>query len=173
MTRVMYQMKLPKTFEGLLWRSWAADLESNIGCRCCFPSQLPRIARWGHVPNEVALRQPHLVHDPTERSGQLTWRLLSKSAVQDRPVKRLRAGIACLQHALFSCPCNVSMAVCVLKSASSLPGSGYGDADAVKRLRGKPFRGTCSLSAMCHASSQTCAADWARKVQLHVAVRAI
>ena len=31
-TRVMYQMRLPKTFEGLLWRSWAADLESNIGC---------------------------------------------------------------------------------------------------------------------------------------------
>ena len=38
-TRVMYQMKLPKTFEGLLWRSWAADLESNIGCTMTFRSR--------------------------------------------------------------------------------------------------------------------------------------
>ena len=38
-TRVMYQMKLPKNFEGLLWRSWAADLEGNIGCNVVFRSR--------------------------------------------------------------------------------------------------------------------------------------
>ena len=38
-TRVMYQMKLPKNFEGLLWRSWAADLEGNIGCIVVFRSR--------------------------------------------------------------------------------------------------------------------------------------
>ena len=112
-------------------------------------------------------------------SGQLTWKATSAADIAFQvscpgsPGETFVGGIACLQHAVFSCPCNVSMAVCVLKSASSLPGSGCGDADAVKRLHGKPFRGTCSSSAMCHASSQTCAADWVRKVQLHVAVCAI
>ena len=38
-TRVMYQMKLPKNFEGFLLRSWAADLEGNIGCNVIFRSR--------------------------------------------------------------------------------------------------------------------------------------
>ena len=38
-TRVMYQMRLPKTFQGLLWRSWAADLESKTGCAMTFRSR--------------------------------------------------------------------------------------------------------------------------------------
>ena len=36
---IMYQMRLPKTFEGLLWRSWAADLKANIGCSMVFRSR--------------------------------------------------------------------------------------------------------------------------------------